>query len=99
MKTSFLMRSQSGLGISLLKVYEMDQRPSFVTFLEPTNKKNTYLEADFNMGRVCKYSPPYSFSAKIFKSFCLGRTQHFKDSPSEHCPTSPFTMDTKYRKI
>lgn len=39
MKTSFLMRSQSGLGISLLKVYEMDQRPSFVTFLEPTNKK------------------------------------------------------------
>lgn len=51
------------------------------------------------MGRVCKYSPPYSFSAKIFKSFCLGRTQHFKDSPSEHCPTSPFTMDTKYRKI
>lgn len=71
------MRSQSGLGIFLLKVYERYQCPSFVTFLDPTNKKHFYLEADFNMGRICKYFPPYSFSAKKSKRFCSGKNTTF----------------------
>lgn len=72
------MRSQSGLRISLLKVYEMYQCPSFVTFLDPTNKKtHFYLEADFNMGRICKYFPPYLFSAKKFKRFCSRQNTTF----------------------
>ena len=92
------MRSQSGLGIFLLKVYERYQCPSFVTFLDPTNNKHFYLEADFNMGRICKYFPHTHFQPKNPRDFALGRTQHFKDSPSEHCPHFSFHYGHQIRK-
>ena len=94
------MRSQSGLGIFLLKVYERYQCPSFVTFLDPTNKKHFYLEADFIMGRICKSFPPYSFSSQKIQEILLWEEHNIlKIVLLNIAPTSPFTMDTKSKKI
>lgn len=83
-----------------LKAYEMSRCPSFDTFLDPTNKKYTFIEIliirlciwveHLNIFPICN-----SLSAKRFKSFCPGHNTSsiFKrQSHSEYYPNSQLIL-------
>lgn len=100
-KSGFLLKFVSCQDLDFhLKAYEMSRCPSFDTFLDPTNKKYTFIEIliirlciwveHLNIFPICN-----SLSAKRFKSFCPGHNTSsiFKrQSHSEYYPNSQLIL-------